>query len=193
LRALKSLSCISCRDRNSKDLLDSLGLKSEILLDPTMFGQRVVMGTIPRPGPIIIYGPPISDVQVDAVRSVASKLGVELISMIFPQRTEVRHIAQVDSRRFQDLIQSASAVVTGTFHGTTFSILAGKPFAAVGVGSKANKVGHLLETFGLSARATQQPSRIIEWLNTPLEANRINEILNSETDRSRAYLRNALA
>lgn len=193
LDALKGLRCISCRDRSSKSLLDSLGLKSEILLDPTMFGQKVVTRESPHPGPIIIYGPPISDVQIDAVRSVASKLGVELISMIFPQRTEVRHIAQVDSKRFQDLIQSASAVVTGTFHGTIFSILAGKPFAAVGIGDKANKVGHLLETFGLNSRATEEPSRIIEWLNTPLATDRINEILNSETERSRAYLRNALA
>jgi hypothetical protein len=193
LHALKTLKRISCRDRNSKNLLESLGLESKIVLDPTLLGREVAKETLPRSGPIVIYGPPLNDATIGALESAASKRGIKLISMIFPQRTAVRHISRVDSRQFQDVIASASAVVTGTFHGVIFSLLAGKPFAAVGVGEKANKIGHLIETFALGGRATEEPSEIVEWLDAPLDTSRINHVLRTETKCSLDYLSDAIA
>jgi len=193
LHALKTLTRISCRDRNSMNVLESLGLESKILLDPTMVNREVAKKACPSNGPIVIYGSPLNDETIGAIQSAASKRGAELISMIFPQRTAVRHISRVDSRQFQDVIAGASAVVTGTFHGVIFSLLAGKPFAAVGVGEKANKIGHLLETFALGRRATEQPSEIVEWLNAPLDTSCINDVLRTETKRSLEYLSDAIA
>lgn len=93
-------------------------------------------------------------------------------------------------RAFMD----AKFVVTDSFHGTAFSILFNKPFLAI-VNEKrgASRFYSLLKTFGLENRAiSQEDTKDLNFINDPIDFERVNEILNKEREKSKMFLKSAL-
>ena len=91
------------------------------------------------------------------------------------------------------LFQNALAVVTGTFHGTSFAIKYNRPFVAyLTEQNRINKVGSLLSEFKLMDRIVDSTGDIIEVLSQPINYKRINAVLEQKKALSIAYLRECI-
>lgn len=197
---------ISVRDRNSADIVEALtGTRPPIHVDPVLaYDFLTHEDRIParrRDGKyVVVYGYPgrISRAEGEAVAAYAAGLDAEVISIGGIQDGGGRF---VDCDPFEVLafIRDAEAVVTDTFHGTIFSIINGTPFATIlrptvddGYGNE-EKLGYLLETFGLQARRSSEPTDMAGVLDTPLDIAAIGAVLERERERSATYLRESLA
>ena len=85
-------------------------------------------------------------------------------------------------------IAEAEFVVTDSFHGTVFSILFNKPFLVVGnVGRGNARFESLLSLFGLENRMLSSENTVESIVKTPIDWNRVNDILNTEREKSKKF------
>lgn len=89
---------------------------------------------------------------------------------------------------------SAKFILTDSFHACVFSILFNKPFVVYGnIGRGLSRFDSLLQTFNLEDRCiSSYTDRIDTILNTPIEWDQINNILEIERIKSFKFLENAL-
>ena len=85
-------------------------------------------------------------------------------------------------------VKNAEYVVTDTFHGTVFSIKYQVPFVTIIRDSNREKLGDLLETFGLQDRQAVSIADIGEVLMKPLTID-IQERVESKRNEALEYLR----
>ncbi len=106
----------------------------------------------------------------------------------------------IDCNPFELLayFRDAEAIITDTFHGTIFSIINGRPFGAIirssvghGYGNE-EKLGYLLDTFGLASQKVTDMSRISEILGNHVDYDLVGEALARERNRTRDYLRSII-
>lgn len=92
-------------------------------------------------------------------------------------------------------IKNAKYIITDSYHGTCFSIIYNKPFIAL-VNSRGNsRFNSLLTILNLKdklATDKNDVNKLIEKALLPVDYNSVNEILNSEKDKSINWLKNAL-
>lgn len=193
--SLKQLHHLSARDRNTAALLSTVGLDSTVVLDPTLVGQRV-----PQPessgtdlGSVVVYAAPLSSSTLDELISFTVGEGAELLSIIHPQSSLIRHHPNVDSKRFLEFFSGAGAIITNTFHGVIFSVLSGKPFVVIEPGLKVDKICDLLGTLGLEDRLIKESNLLGEVLRRPLPRATLNERLEEASAVSLEFLKNAVA
>lgn len=91
------------------------------------------------------------------------------------------------------LFQNALAVVTGTFHGTSFAIKYNKPFVAyLTEQNRINKVGSLLQEFKLTNRIVDSTGDIIKVLFQSIDYKEVKAILDQKRIISIAYLQECI-
>lgn len=195
MHALGKIQHLSARDRNTAALLTQLGLNPTLVVDPTLLERRVpINGSGGAAGNrIVLYGAPVGKECLDLLEEVAIQEQLELHSIIYPQSTRISHKSGVNATEFLRVFGASRAVITTTFHGTIFAILAGKPFAVVAPGQKRNKVTDLLRMFGAEDRLVRDLDSLPGLLAEPLDADSVNQKLDSAAGQSMEFLRNALA
>ncbi len=89
--------------------------------------------------------------------------------------------------------RDAEAIITDTFHGTIFSIINNQPFGTIirssvghGYGNE-EKLGFLLDTFGLASQKVTDMTRITDILGNASTISR-SATLARERNRTREYL-----
>lgn len=87
------------------------------------------------------------------------------------------------------LFKNATVVVTGTFHGTSFSLKYNRQFVSyLTEQNRINKVESLLAEFGLENRIIDTTGNIIEVLNRPIEYEHINMVIEKRKKESLDYI-----
>lgn len=103
-----------------------------------------------------------------------------------------RYVA--DPSEFIDYINSASIVLTDSFHGSVFSILLEKPFFVFGrkgsVLTINSRIDTLLSTFGLESRKFDPQVKIVDPFT--VDFSHIPSILAAERKKAIDYLKSAL-
>lgn len=195
---LSKMDKISIRDVNSFETVKSLiGTAPEKHLDPVLIYNydHLIPKSVPLKDFMIVYTYPgrINDKgEIAAIKAFAKSKGLKLISVghYFSWCDDV-----VIPHPFEVLayFKNASYIVTDTFHGSVFSIKYNKPFATIVRGMNNNKLSHLLQQFGLNSRIVYSLENMPSILETPIDYQSINEIIEKETKKSLTYLKENLA
>ncbi len=199
-------SAISVRDRNSAQIVEHLtGRLPDVHVDPVLaYDFMALEEGIPRERQLdgkylIVYGYAgrLDHEENEILKRHASRIGATIVCLGGVQECCDRFI---DCNPFELLayFRDAEAIVTDTFHGTIFSIINGKPFGAIirssvghGYGNE-EKLGYLLDTFGLASQKVTDMSRISEVLGNHVDYDLVGEALARERNRTRDYLRSII-
>lgn len=199
---LAAFDAISVRDRNSATIVEELtGTPPELHVDPVLaYDFMQLEPRIPaqrlHDGRYIIvygYGGRLDGPENEILRAYARSIDARILCMGGVQGCCDRFI---DCNPFELLayFRDAEAIITDTFHGTIFSIINRKPFGTIirrSVGhayGNEEKLGFLLDTFGLASRRLTEVGRVADLMAEPVQYDAVAQILERERTRAGAYL-----
>ncbi|MDA9912307.1 polysaccharide pyruvyl transferase family protein [Planktomarina temperata] len=185
---------LSVRDQNSADILKKLGLKSNIVLDPTLlydFDEEVANRTYNEKY-ILIYAFSIPHKDQVELQDFARINKLKIVSICFNDRYSWcdRNIMVVDPLDFLFYYKNASYVYTSTFHGVLFSINFDRNFAFRNNDTVAPKVETILRELKLENR--QIDGSISQCFETTINYDIVKTKLKPLRESSKNYLLSAL-
>lgn len=196
--AMAKFSAISVRDAATQDYAKALyGGAVQRHLDPVLVGdlaerkhRKVWLKDYLL---VYAYGSRIkSKEEIDAIQKYAKEKGLKTVAFGGSQPWCDLYIP-VSPFRLLDYFYYADAVVTDTFHGTIFSIINQKRFAAILRNTNENKLRGLLEDMHLQDREVRNMGSLKEVLETNIDYQAVQEIREREKQRTYAYLKTELA
>lgn len=197
---------ISVRERSNIDLLASIGIKSEQVLDPTLLLTCVEWKKYARPMTftepyLLVYSveSKVRDVVVGKVaQKVASSKGLKIYEVNYFGANKTipgcdKHFFHATPDLFLALIANASYVVVSSFHGTAFSINFNKDFISVAPDRFSSRLDGILGMTGLESRKVSDVSDVTDNLiNKPIDYSKANEKIKIEREKSISFLKEIL-
>ena len=172
---LNQIRAFLVRDTHTKDLLIKEGITDvEIVCDPTLLVDKRAFSGLIKPTQRILkkyillyyfYSIP-DDLQQSIIR-FAKKHSLKIVSLN-DYRDWCDYNILIDPRNLITYYNSASFVVTNTFHGTAFSLIYSVPFAVYDVG--LIKVRELLSTYCQQNRLIKDAASLDTVLNIPFSS-----------------------
>ena len=188
----KSLSELSARDLNTKELLEKVtGRKVSLVLDPTMLSENILeYAKIPdEKDYILIYDYRVTEKRKKQILKLAKEKNLKIYSIGFYCSFADKNI-DADIFEFLGYMKNATYVVTATFHGTIFSILNKKQF--VSYACLGYKIEDLLKRFNLEDRDVSNVEDLSKIIDNRIDYDEIDKQLKKEREISMDYLKNAL-
>lgn len=189
--SLLSFENVSVRDKNSEEVMQAIGsLNTTIVLDPTFLVEQVV--TEPKiKTKYIFYYCVNTNVKLDKeVLALSEKLGIPVIAFGYKNSAFKSRIS-IDPFEWLGYLKNAEYVVTDMYHGTIFSIKYQKKFIVELTDYRENKLGFLIDVFGLRSRVYKEnhlDKTIIEDINYE----EVFKIISVMKNDSEIYIKNAL-
>lgn len=157
-KALSSYSCISVREQEAADLLESIGVHGAVpVIDPTLMLNRddweVIADGWVSPEPYILVYQLNRNAEFDSyVQKVAKKTGLKVMRIAYgvhEKRSGENAVVCPSVGRFLSLFLGAEIVITDSFHGTAYSVNLGKKFVTISPGRFCGRIANLLQMTGL--------------------------------------------
>lgn len=204
-RLLEKYQYITVRELSAKKILESLGVASEVVLDPTLLLDKVAWAEIAEryvfkeSEPYLLtysveYGKEDSYIKHYA-KQIAEKKGLKLYHITYGGKPFDNYYDKVFTYatpdQFLNLMLHASFIVVSSFHGTAFSINFNKPFITVSPKKFNSRVMCLLQITGLESRVVTDDSRSIDSFGD-IDYFSVNKILDGERKKSLAILNKML-
>ena len=143
------------------------------------------------------YGGRLNSEENALLRKHARSIGAEILCFGGVQECCDRFV-DCDPFELLAYFRDAEAIVTDTFHGTIFALINNRPFATIirrsvghGYGNE-EKLGYLLDTFGVSSQRVTEMSAIAEILGHQVDYDGVNETLARERANTLDYLESAV-
>lgn len=200
-RLLAGLDAISVRDENSSRIVESLtGLTPQMHVDPVFaydfVGDPNIPATVASDAPYLIayaYSGRLTRAECASIRDYAQRRGLDVISIGGVQSCADRF---VNCTPFETLawFRNATEVITDTFHGSIFSIIAHTPFTTLVRPSRGEAYGNeekltsLLGRLRLMDRMTSDIADMDRINATVPDWGRTEVILQTERARTQRYL-----
>lgn len=191
-KAMQNLDRISVRDYNTFEFVKRIsGVEPSINIDPVFlydFNEFIPEIIIRKPF-VLIYAYPnrISDgKEISAITSFARKKNLQVICVGMQQRW-CSHNKTATAFELLEYFKKASYIVTDTFHGAALSIKYNKRFGTLIRDSNRNKLGGLLNQFGLADRCINCADDIESIMDTPICYERVNRFIDREKEKSNEY------
>ena len=170
-----ALRAVSVRDKASVREIQKLLPDKEVTLccDPTVLLEEKDYTALQSPVSVkdylFVYDyDRIQQAEKESILQYAREAGLKLVIMGEQNWGDLR--VPRDPYTFLSMMKNAACVVSGTFHGTLFAILNGKPLAAM---ARSNhKIYEILDEYGMSDRVF-----------TAGEGRPLKEILGQKVDR----------
>lgn len=198
---LSAFDRLSVRESSLKDLLDSMGLTSTLVVDPVfLLGKQPWLelaamsskhATHKQKKYILFY----NLLNTEEATLFADRLSREknLPVIEITKRYGFRYLGKRYSHcasvpDFLSLIENAEYVVSNSFHGVALSVIMGKQFYAIGMGKRSGRVESLLAALGIGERYLangEMPAGEIDY-------NQVEERLACYAEQSRDFLKEAL-
>lgn len=198
---INSFRKISVRDEKTEDFVKSFTNHKAIrVLDPVYLHsykltvRNTIKRVVERKPYILIYDCRLEKKQVDELLIYAKNNDYQILGAgEYRNWYSTASTTNITPYEWAYLFQNALAVVTGTFHGTSFAIKYNRPFVAyLTEQNRINKVGSLLGEFKLTNRIVDSSGDIIETLIQPIDYKEVNDILDKKRTTSIMYLRECI-
>lgn len=154
---LSKFEKLSVRENALNDLFLSLGLKSEVVVDPTLLLTSSEWDKLLSPQRIIkekyvlYYQVLGKSIDEEGVKEYASRKGLRYVKLLTTAPNSHQESYVIDTKgpeAFVSLIKHAEMVFTSSFHGLVFSITYNKPFYASYV-ENSSRAESIIEAVGL--------------------------------------------
>ncbi len=176
---IEQIQDIFVRDKMSRRIVEKITHKtSSIVCDPTFLPDKGILGRDynnvylekHRYLAVYLYPGRISENAVNEIRKYARKNNLKTVSAGFWNEWCDYNIV-CSPLEFSSFLEKAEFVITGTFHGTIFSVLNRKPFVSIAL---SDKVIDLLEQLGLSDRCVDRNELFSDLLEKKLVTHKID-------------------
>lgn len=203
----KSFNAISVREESAVRLCkEYLGIDAIHVLDPTMllmkehYMKLIEKDNIPKSkGTLLTYILDNFHNNYNVIQSVAKEYDLTPFS-VMPERTFLEvgknHIGACIFPPVTEWLRAfldAEYIVTDSFHGTAFSIIFNKPFLSISNKKRGmTRITSLLNMFGLEERLILTSTEVtLEKIKSPIDFQRVNNILENEKQKSLLFLESA--
>lgn len=200
VKRVKAIQNRSVREESAKHLLDNLGLKSIVHIDPTLLLCREeydeIINTPYMAKPyVLLYLLIMPQNPEEYIVEIRKKYPDHDIVSI-PGSTYARKIgdlerANIGPREFLGLIRGASAVLTSSFHGTVFSVIYEKNFMSILPTGTGSRISGLLLKLKLEDRIASLPTDI-KKIDNPVDFLSVRDIIKEEQTRAYKYLQSVV-
>lgn len=195
---LMGMSHLSARDKNSCEIMENLTERNvQCVCDPVLlYGYQKELHNLPKvelPPYLLVYAYDNNmnePQEVAIIKKYAKAHGLQVISPGFYHDWCDKSI-NVDPVTLLAYFRDATCVVTDTFHGSVMSILTNAPLA-VKMRGNGNKLGNLLEEYGLTNRILSEDKTLSTLFETSIDWKKVNEEIYKRRSVSMAYLFNSL-
>lgn len=191
--ALNNLSSISVRDYNTYEFVKkTIGKEPLIHVDPVFISDydKYIPNIKTKKPYVLIYAYPnrISDEkEIAAIKEFAKKEKLDILCIGMQQRW-CSNIKPATAFELLGYFKNADYVITDTFHGTVFSIKYNKKFGVLIRDSNRNKLGGLLNQFGLLDRSINDVKDISSVMSSPIDYKTVNLRIDEEKEKAYSYL-----
>lgn len=203
---LEKFSAISVRERSGAAIVEKItGKAPEIVLDPVFLPAREkwdeIMKSPSIDEPYLVFYSLEVNPELSTLVGMASKaLNIPIVvlgkpgSFIFRNRCLVK----IDSgpAEFLGWIANAKALITNSFHATSFSIIFNIPFAVHPHSTRNTRIEHILEVAGMKNRlllnGEVDRDGLFSRLTTTPHDGRLPASMENERSKSLDYLRTAI-
>ncbi|MFC4770821.1 polysaccharide pyruvyl transferase family protein [Enterococcus hermanniensis] len=199
---INSLNSISVRDKKSLELCFDTGHMATKVLDPVFIYEFPQINLSEnnfdkeKKDYILIYDCRITNDQINEIKKFAKKKDLDIIGAGEHRKWYSYDKTNVTALEWASLFKKAAFIITGTFHGASFSIKYRKNFIVYATeNNRIRKVSSLLQDLNQRERIITPNSdfnKLQKLLNTPIDYNQTNEILNHKINESIAYLKNSI-
>lgn len=199
INALKKVSTFSVRDMNSYSIIEQLtGKRPELCVDPVMMYDfsSYMPKKVPNKDYLIVYtyqGRIVDADTIKAIKDFAISKNKTIISLYGYYSWCDQSIIADTPFELLAYFANADYVVTDTFHGTIFSIIFNRNFCTILRDTNTQKLKSLLSQFKLTNRIVKTPADIKCQLEQGIDYTDTNTIINAETIKAKAYLREAIS
>ena len=200
-RGIVGFRRIAVRDEKTEELVEKLGgCKAVRTLDPVYLYDyklkaRDIIKKIAAEKPyILIYDCRLESKQIEALTNYAKENEYQILGAgEYRKWYATTSTTNITPYEWAYLFKNAVAVVTGTFHGTSFAIKYNRPFVSyLTEQNRMNKVGSLLSEFGLKDRIVDSKSDITKVLGQQIDYRGVNEIIRERKAVSIDYIRRCI-
>ena len=205
-KLLSRYNAISVREKSNMELLNAIGIKSEVVLDPTLLLNRSQWDryakrmTLNEPY-LLVYS--VESKERDSLvgevaKKVAVSKGLKIYEVNYWGENKTipgcdRHYFYATPNLFLALLAGASYVVVSSFHGTAFSINFNKDFLSVAPDRFSSRIDAILEMTGLSSRKVSSVEEVTEELiNSHVDYSATNERIDAERMNSLKFINKIL-
>lgn len=199
---LGQFSNFSVRDKNSYDIIKKLtGKEAFINIDPVLLYdfEDIEIRKPKEANYILVYGYPgriHNQEEVSVIKAFAKKYNKKLICVNMMQ-TWCDEIIYAHPFDLLGYFKYADYVITDTFHGAVISIKYNRPFVQfirnTNNYSNNQKVGYLLDSFGLNDRIIKNPAILEDVMLRNIDYSCVNNKLEKEKQSSMGYLKRVLS
>lgn len=205
---LRRFDAVSVREERAQELLASaFGVKSEVVLDPTMlvkpadWCKLIALSDREREVGLVHYVLDESDEKVAILEDIATRLHLERTALsLYPKSNNGQPCEQDGISVWLASLANARFVVTDSFHGCVFAILFNKPFVVIANKDRGlSRFQTLLGHFHLQERMVftleEYEKRRDELLTQtiPIDYVSVNQRLEELRTLSRKFLADVLA
>lgn len=198
VQGIKSFSVVSARDEFTE--ITAKKIRNEEIcqvVDPTFLTDipdEVVQG-INRPYILFYYCDGLDDKEKEKIIAYAKNNNMDVYGAGEADCRYTRPTVNLTPFQWVWMFRNASRVVTGTFHGTVFSMLNHRQFACYLTNpSRIKKVCSLLNEYSLSDRWCEgKAEAIIEKMNEPIDYSLVQEKIDQRKKESLDFLLKALS
>lgn len=197
---------ITVREQSNVLLLDSIGIKSEQVLDPTLllnskeWAKYACSMKFPEPY-LLAYSVESKERDIiigQIAQKVARSRGLKIYEVNYSGENKNisgcdKHFYYSTPDLFLALLANASYVVVSSFHGTAFSINFNKNFISVAPDHFSTRIDGLLNMVGLESRKVSDVSEVTdEMINKSIDFTVANDVLKKERQNSIKFLKQIL-
>lgn len=198
---LKKYTAISVREQSGVNLLSSLGIQAQLVLDPTLvldaawWRQHADYRKCPKSPYLLIYQLNASP-QMDAyAEKIAKRKGWNIVRIGYhysDKRKAGRCVFCPTIPEFLGLFDKAACCLTDSFHATAFSLNFGIDFISIRPPRFETRVESILQLTGTQNRllTSYEDNSVVD---SPISKDTVSKILDAERLRSLKFLENALA
>lgn len=211
-RELRKFDAISVREDSAQQIISSLGLTSEWILDPTLIVDKSTWETLASESDYSMPSKYIfcyflgdgaaSRETVKNMKAKNSNLIIVSLSHFKGYNESDVEFADVDLydvsvQDFIKLIKNANYICTDSFHATVFSVIFEKEFVVCnrhgnGIKSTNSRLHSFLVSLGIENRICTSPSLVGKILEKKINYMKINPKLYDRREQSIKFLKNAL-
>lgn len=193
--AFSTFHALSVREKSGADLIKKLtGRNAQVVVDPTLLLNRKEWAERTDFKPdiqkyILVYFPHNQKKVFDFVEELSQKTGLPVVYLSISPRKQrgTKTIYDASPSEFLGWIFNAEYVVTGSFHGTAFSLNFEKQFFYEPSG-EGSRIDNLVKLTGTESRSIENK----DAMNKRIDYSIVSKIVDQERNVSAEWLKAAL-
>lgn len=192
---LQKYDLISVREKTGIEILKSMELKGELVLDPTLivepeFWKRLVGKRKVSEDYVLVYqlnsNPKFDRYAVQAAEKLGKKL-VRICTRYDQMMKSGKAVMIPNVEQWISLFYYADLVITDSFHGTVFSLIFEKPFVDIYPPRFSERVESLLSLLNLESRHIED-YQDFSVLEQNIDYPKVNAIMENERTKSNEFV-----